>query len=348
MWNDLPQELLDKAFGYIDSKAQLAECRLVCKRWCYQADAILLGQHIILNNDGDVLQLYKFLNGNTTRGSLVRHLTLLGPCLHDYLLGQLVHLVFTPTMEKLEGRFEGHGSDILFEINSNALDDASGFDRLTVLPTPQEFTLMYFNTLAKFKRSLQSMALHFTDLNHSLEEQYIGEHLLGFEALRMLDLKIKINNVTDVEQILQHFNHLEQLEITLDTECTFIMSEKRLLEWTTSSVTVVKSLGILKIRGCFFGDVFEPLLQISQRKHHQTRHNRITIQSKRISKLLVNKFSHAGIDLTSHLPETDYITLARLALVLCSIDGTQHLQYDANRKLMMYVNAEQESTYTWL
>ncbi|KAK4509317.1 uncharacterized protein ATC70_007668 [Mucor velutinosus] len=345
MWSRLPQELLIKVFGYIDLKSQLAECRLVCKCWYSQADATLLGQHIVLENDGDVLQLCKFLNGDPARGGLFKHLMLLGAHFHVYLMSQLVHLVFTSTLEKFEGRLEGCGSHVLLEINSNAFSDTSGFDRLTILPTPQEFTLMYFITLLKFKRSLQSMALYLTDLNHRLEQQYIMKHLPDFKALVVLDLKIKINN----------------LEIELDTECAFIMSEKRLLEWTTSSIVVAESLNILEVRGCSFGDVFEYLcykypnvhtikLDISEYTTpsllfpaYNMTEEQITIQSTRISKQLINKFSRAGIHLALPLPETDSMKLERLALVLYHIDGTQQLKYDAKQKLIICVGLAEES-----
>ncbi|KAF1806995.1 hypothetical protein V8B55DRAFT_1320527 [Mucor lusitanicus] len=346
MWSCLPQELLVKIFGNIDSKPQLAECRLVCRFWHSQVDAILLAEHIILDSDHDVLQLYKFLNGNPARGSLVKHLTLRGSHYNEYLLSQLVHVVFSPTLEKFEGQLEGCGSDILLEINCKALDDTSGFDRLTVLPSPQEFTLMYFNTLLKFKQSLQSMALYLSDLDHSLEQQYIMTHVPGFAAVVVLDLKIKINDVTDVEEVLQHFDRLEQLTIELDTECAFIMSEKRLQEWTASSVTVVDSLDTLEVKGCFFGDVFEYLcykyanvnsikLDISEYltpsllipAYNTMSREQITIQSKRISQQVISKISRAGI----HLPETGPIQLECLALLQ---NDTAHLKYDEERKLI--------------
>jgi hypothetical protein len=364
MWSCLPPKLLTKLFGYIDSKAQLAECRAVCKNWYYQADATLLGQHIILDNVDDVLKLYKFLNGDPARGSLAKHLTLLRPFFHGILLSQLVYLVFTPTLEKLEGRLEGCGSDVLLEINTKALNDASDFDKLTVLPMPQDFMLMYFNTLVKFKQSLQSMALHLTELHHILEQQYIVEHLAGFEALVVLDLKIKINDATDVEQVLQHFSHLEQLVIELNADCTFIMSEKQLSVWTASSVTVVESFKILQLRGCFFGDVFEYLcykypkvktikLNISEYAtpslllpaYNMTK-EQITIQSKRISKRLIDIISCAGLDITSHLSETDSMKLEDLALLLNRIGGTRHLKYDAEWKLITCVNLNEESAQT--
>ncbi|EPB88130.1 hypothetical protein HMPREF1544_05074 [Mucor circinelloides 1006PhL] len=353
MWSHLPQELQIKIFGLIDSIAQLAECRLVCKCWYHQADSTLLGQHIILENDKDIIQLYTFLNGDPVRGSLVKNVTLLGPHFHDYLLGELVCLIFTPTLEKFKGRLEGCGSNILFEINLNALTDVSNFDRLTILPTPQKFTFMYFNTLVKFKESLQSMALYLNDLHQDLEQQrYIMERLQGFKALVMLDLKIKINNVTDAEQILQHFTRLEWLRLEIYTECAFIMSEKRTQEWTTNSVAVVESLKSLEVKGCIFGDVFEYLCykyaSIHTIKLDYSEHMRgllFTTDFERIVNRLMEMASRAEIDATFYLP--DYVGTERLTPLLNRIGGTKHLTYDAKRKLIIWTtdnNPKEEST----
>ncbi|CEP13507.1 hypothetical protein [Parasitella parasitica] len=259
MWKDLPQKVAIKIFRYVNTSANVGQCRLVCQNWQRPADRVMLEKQIILKDDKDVMRLYKILCGVPARGGLIKHLRLETQS-QNYLLCELLYLAFTPAMERLEGELLGYGSDILYEINFKASGlPSSSFTGLVAIPKPQMFSIMYLNTLVKFKKSLRRMDIDLTNQG-ILEQKYIMDQLGGFEALTKLELKMNISDLTEVDKVLMHFNDLEELSIELRSDCYFVMSEGRARIWAANTVKTVKSLKTLRIEGLCPSDVLEYLI----------------------------------------------------------------------------------------
>ncbi|KAI8640936.1 hypothetical protein BD408DRAFT_469084, partial [Parasitella parasitica] len=172
--NSLPAEILIEIFGYVNTLAQLCQCRLVCAEWYRIASPSVLGRPIVLNSSEEALRLYHHLKTYPENGKLIKKLSIDNyPWYIDQAFTENCWDLFalTPNLTVLEGEVDDDACyGQLLKLITNQKNKLS---KLAVIPHPNfdppfEYTLL----VPHLKDRLQEIyiSLRQDDDNRKLDE----------------------------------------------------------------------------------------------------------------------------------------------------------------------------------
>lgn len=144
----LPDELWTRIIGKVVTVAQLAQCRLVCRKRNRLFEVVMFGKPIAINSDKQALSLYCHLFKNLSNGELIKHLTLNHDVKSMTILDELMYLAFTPSMEYIGGTL---ATDDFFRLLGDIANNSPvKFINLKNIRCPNFATEAYINALLKF------------------------------------------------------------------------------------------------------------------------------------------------------------------------------------------------------
>lgn len=255
MIKTLPDELWTRIIGKINSIAQLAQCRLVCRKWNRPSEAAMFGKPIAIKSDKQALDLYCNLLRNPSNGRLIKHLTLNCDVKSMTILGELMHLAFTPSMEYIDGTLVS--DDFFLLLGDIANNSSVKFINLKSIPCPNFATEPYFNASLKFKESLTTMVLKFDYISPVI--LCFVEQLDKFKCLTSFSFYGGIDTIYRVEHFLRGCNHLK--ELTMDILLHDDLHDKNeIVRWAMINAKRIDSLKRLVISGSCRSDLTEYLL----------------------------------------------------------------------------------------
>ncbi|KAK4520391.1 uncharacterized protein ATC70_008525 [Mucor velutinosus] len=240
MIRNLPDELIAKIIDYNVSTADVAVCRLVCKRWSHLAEPLMFGKQITIRSEADALSLYGHLCRNPRYGKLVKRIHFQESDIMYALLEGLLHFILTPNMEKMTGRLSS-GHSFFRTACKIAKASTAKFDRLQVLPYPLYSSNAYDDALIAFKDTLREMVL-VLDANQIQAGVGIDSFIMDFKSLVHLTLNGSLGSLFLMEEFLQHCSTLEELTIHLHLADN--VHEKTFVE--TWAVPIVKAMNSVK------------------------------------------------------------------------------------------------------
>ncbi|KAF1800329.1 hypothetical protein V8B55DRAFT_1590996 [Mucor lusitanicus] len=244
----LPQELLDRVFSFIDSARDLAQCRLVCKFLDHPAERAMFSKPIVVRFGLTANALYYHLENKKTMGKLIRSLkfksswTSSEPSIYIKLLP----LVFTPTMESLQGIIRNPGFFKTLVDIAEATTEAT-FSNLKVLPTIENkhCSEEYGKALVYFGATLQHVLIS-GDRSAEIPWQVYSQ-LSTFDNLTSLEI-YNLNTLEGLDtleglnRILAPFLHLQELKLLSYGMIEDATDEEDLLEWMNEHVDQVDTL----------------------------------------------------------------------------------------------------------
>jgi hypothetical protein len=187
----LPDELWTRIIGKVVTVAQLAQCRLVCRKWNRLFEVAMFGKPIAINSDKQALSLYCHLFKNLSNGELIKHLTLNYDVKSITILDELIYLTFTPSMEYIGGTL---ATDDFFRLLGDIANNSPvEFINLKNIPCPNFATEAYINALLKFKETLTIVVLKFDILTPVIFN--FVEQLDKFECLTSFSFYGEIDTI---------------------------------------------------------------------------------------------------------------------------------------------------------
>lgn len=244
----LPEEILSKIFGYIDSNVQLAQCRLVCLKWSHPANSALFSNTIIFKTKEKALALYGQLFNDPSKGCLIRYIHFE----KTFDAFWMVKAIFnTASIANVE-RFSGITTtpDFYTWILDFTKGTTSAFPKLKQLPKYNKaLGKAYYDALLKFRSTITTI-----DIGQNLEylndtTKNLIQQLGTFENLTTLKYNGRFRQLSEMELLLKGCNHLRSLMLRafLDDQA---MDKATLDAWMTqNAVAQVESLEKLIITG---------------------------------------------------------------------------------------------------
>ncbi|KAL7313087.1 killer toxin resistant protein [Mucor circinelloides] len=204
----LPAELLSVIFDNVESNLQLAECRLVCRKWNDPAARSMLGNKITINSEKAASRLFRHLFLDPSKIPLIRHL--------DFRLDEdnlpmniykLLLLTFTPSIVNLTGSVK---SKRFFTALFDIVDTSpQTFANLATLPLYSGSDADFNTTVAlKFKDSLLYPTLRLSGQTTQTTKDFLKD-LDQFQNLGMVILRGHVNGLEWMEDLLKSNSDLE-------------------------------------------------------------------------------------------------------------------------------------------
>jgi len=204
----VPAELLSVVFDNIESNLQLAECRLVCRKWNDPAARSMLGNKITINSEKAASRLFRHLYLDPSKIPLIRHL--------DFRLDEdnlpmnvykLLLLTFTPSIVNLTGSVKSKRFfTALFDIVNTS---PQTFANLATLPLYSGSDADFNTTVAlKFKDSLLYPTLRLSGQTTQTTKDFLKD-LDQFQNLGMVILRGHVNGLEWMEDLLKSNSDLE-------------------------------------------------------------------------------------------------------------------------------------------
>lgn len=255
--NKLPKELLYKILNNINSVSELAQIRLVCKRWDQHAEKIMFSKQITITSNPQALVLYGHLFKKTSHGKLVRHIHF-HHSFQDksiWLMSALLRIVFTADILELTGVEK---QDDVFNVILTAANESE--TKLLFLPhQPDAFTVAYSDALITFRHTLTSITIR---LNRNTPDDTFWnfvDRLDEFKSLEVFDFSVSILVFRDLERILKGCTHLRSLSLNPYITADLINSNE-LNTWMRANVEKVRTLVHLTVVDECYGDLLEYLM----------------------------------------------------------------------------------------
>ncbi|KAL9556355.1 hypothetical protein MBANPS3_001906 [Mucor bainieri] len=248
----LPPELLPCIFDHVDSIAQLATCRLVCRRWNYHAEAAMFGKRLVINDETEANQLCNRLHEHPNYGNRVKSMHFMKVFDEEvpFIYVKLLAMAFTPTMETLTGFTKTTKFfDILTSIADKNCFEFTNLKQLPFYPNDQDGFICaeIMKRLKGSKLTIQIQSSHSQSLNWNVINQ-----LDGFNTLKHLELKDYIHECLDVDLILKKCHFLETLafsdfivgaeEAETEEVQSWIVENKVTREYTLKSIKFIDSV----------------------------------------------------------------------------------------------------------
>ncbi|CEP07558.1 hypothetical protein [Parasitella parasitica] len=252
-WHILPTELWLVIFDLIESAKELANCRLVCKRWSALAEAAMLGQNLKFDTVESISKFNSQLKMKPQMARLIKSIHL--PYTDDLnlpLQKELLDLALTPNIKHFQGQMS---EEILIHFLEIAQRSSSKFDRLQVLPELYTMDNKYVDTMLYFKDSLREISVSVLPFEMPESSQCIATHLREFRSLTKLTLDLyglpcsndEPTNFIELEKILNRCKHLEVLEFTWGSVVNSSMGTAEFKKWLSNNVQQVSSLYAFKV-----------------------------------------------------------------------------------------------------
>ncbi|CAO3621381.1 unnamed protein product [Mucor fragilis] len=256
--SSLPEELLRRVFGYINSSIQLAQCRLVCKKWNPHADTSMFSNTIVLRCREKALLLHALLFAVPAKGKLIRNIYFDEKFDTLWVIKAIFNAISIPNLESLMGTaLTPEFCDLLLEITARS---PGTFKKLKSLPKyQQDVDQKYLDVLLAFKETLEEIDIdnESKHLNDALMK--LVPHPNSFSNLNSLKFAAKFHQLSDVESILNGCMNLKTLELGNLWEGR-PMDKTALDAWMVQNVTQVESLEQLVIKHQCRCDVIEYLV----------------------------------------------------------------------------------------
>ncbi|KAL9554475.1 hypothetical protein MBANPS3_002805 [Mucor bainieri] len=253
----LPEEALRMMLNAIDNVNELAQLRLVCKRWNPLAERIMFSKQITLKSNPQALALYGHLSKNSSYGKLVRHIHF-DPSERksSWLMTALLKMIFTPDILKLTGKTR---HDYIYSLIANiASESDTPFENLLSLPHQQSaFTYAYSNALISFRHSLTSVTINLTRRTPDDTLWDFVDRLGEFKNLELFDFSATIARFSDLERVLKGCTHLRSL--TLRPALDQTLDSNEMSAWMQENVKQVYTLTSLRVIDECYGDLLEYL-----------------------------------------------------------------------------------------
>ncbi|GAN01809.1 hypothetical protein MAM1_0012c01244 [Mucor ambiguus] len=253
----LPEELLSRIFGYIDSNVQLAQCRLVCSKWSYPANTAMFSNTIVFTTKEKLMALHAQLFNDPSRGKLIRHIYFR----KDFDTFWMVKTVFNAAPLLNLETFEGEPSTTEFYNTMLDIikDSPTTFNKLESLPEYKDtVTQAYCDVLRACRHTLS--VIKFNNINYSLDGTMMefALELCTFDRLENLTHWGFFQQISDIELLLRGCIHVKKVNLGARIDGDPI--EKQQLEmWMHANVKQVESLTQLDIRCQCRCDVMEYL-----------------------------------------------------------------------------------------
>lgn len=256
MINILSEELILTIIKSLDSIADVAVCRLVCKSWNRIAEPVMFGKEIIIRSEEGALSLYAHLYSKPTFGKLIKHLSFEEDYLPVAILKGLLHFAFTPNMEFMTGSV---GSNQLYLLMNTIADKSPvKFFKLKTIPHPDSFSNIYNNSLITFKDTLQDFVFHIEDVEDD-DIWDMANQLETFKCLTKLTLSGSLLTVFNLEDILKGCSHLEELTTDIKLQVN-VLGKNEVDAWAATNVKVLDSVKKIIIQRECRSDLLEYLL----------------------------------------------------------------------------------------
>ncbi|KAL9558909.1 hypothetical protein MBANPS3_000686 [Mucor bainieri] len=152
----LPYEIQCIIFGYITSRKQLAQCRLVCRNWNAAAEQSMLQRRIAIQSNTQAMQLHYHLSRDESLARSIRPATDEQRTSNDPFV-QLIKLAFSSNTMILCGRV--FNSEFYRQLIAIAKSSPNQFENLIYLPS-SEFNEAYLEALYTFRRSMRALNLY--------------------------------------------------------------------------------------------------------------------------------------------------------------------------------------------
>ncbi|KAL9556568.1 hypothetical protein MBANPS3_001796 [Mucor bainieri] len=216
----LPIEIIHKIINFVDSAKTLGECRLVHTSWNRFAEDAMFSRPVVVKDTEALKKLYRHLEKKPEKVKLIKHLHL------DYIynegfLAQALQLIFTPTLEILEGVMLSDEHDDGYRDMINIIQSIDDDFHLKYISNGRRASDLYLDVVHFFKHSLERMDLSFHDDNCCEED---NTHLVSeaitevgqFKKLNHLDLEMYYDySLGDMERLLDRCNHLQHLRASV-------------------------------------------------------------------------------------------------------------------------------------
>lgn len=254
----IPEELIIRIVNYSDSVADLAQYRLVCKLWNTIVEPLMFSKRITINSAHGALALFGHLYRQPTYGKLIRHIHF-----EDYLPGTiqqgLLHLAFTPNMERITGEIDD--DDFYLLMNSIAEKRRGKFDKLKAIPHPSCYSAAYIIVLLNFQSTLEEVSISLKydndqDFNSSWD---LPSKMELFVSLVKLELEADMEALFDTEAMLVDCPRLKELTLTLGFNDT-IHVKSEIEAWAPTNVKIIDTVKKLTITHECRSDLLEYLL----------------------------------------------------------------------------------------
>lgn len=150
----LAKETLQLLFSHINSTKQLAQCRLVCKRFNPIAEKAMFDCSVVINIENQAFSLLQHLVRCQRKGISHFHWDFETTMLKmPQVFKHLLTFILTSKTVSLTGCIQG---DKLYDLIDGIVQQLPEKPSLILLPHPVEFREHYYRFLAKYQNTLQS------------------------------------------------------------------------------------------------------------------------------------------------------------------------------------------------
>ncbi|CAO3612129.1 unnamed protein product [Mucor fragilis] len=257
--SEVPGTLITKIINYSDSVADFAQFRLVCKQWNTITEPLMFSKPIHISSSSAALALYGHLYKQPNYGKLIRHLNFEEDFIPATIQRGLLHLAFTPNMERITGEID----DGDFYLLMNSIADKSGdkFDKLKAIPHPSYYSVLYDFALLNFKSTLEEITYSLRDANEedSSPSWDFSSKFESFVNLFKFELEADLEAVFDLEDTLAGCSRLKELTVKVHfNDKVHVKSEVE--AWAPLNVKIVDTVKKLVITRECRSDLLEYLL----------------------------------------------------------------------------------------
>ncbi|CAO0801186.1 unnamed protein product [Mucor circinelloides] len=260
----LPQELLFAILNNVPNVKQLAQCRLVCKRWEESATKAIFAKKITIKSEEQAFKLYRHLYRDTSKVPLIKHLhfELDDDDLH-FLVKELLQLTFTPSIQRFTGFAK---ADRFFTTLFNIVDRSpSSFDQLEEMTkyTGVDMSILDQRRL-KFGSIIRTFSLRVVKNNTFTNSTVIwSDHFHLFRNLTEFTLMGAPSGLNGIEQIIEGCHYLSTLSlVNMDYggQTVAKMTTEEVISWASNNVNKEESLKTLSIKTLCRPELIEYLL----------------------------------------------------------------------------------------
>ncbi|KAL9558109.1 hypothetical protein MBANPS3_001058 [Mucor bainieri] len=246
-WHSLPTEVWITVFDRLSEKKDLAQCRLVCKRWDPLAEKALFSPRLSLSYEYVNRKIHYHLSRKPFLGRYIQELhvmSLLGHKAITLVTKELLKLAITPEIKELEGRnVQAEFFEILLQIVQSS---PVQFSKIECIPTPWRQFDLYLDLNYMFRNSIKSL-----EFNNTVETQRLGffmNHLHEFTKVKKVMTRLKVSDLKKLDDILKQLRSLKYLEAGLYLDGPFIPKSKNELNaWLVQNVKQNENLEELQI-----------------------------------------------------------------------------------------------------
>lgn len=243
----LPVEVWLNIFDQVQDKQQLAQCKLVCKRWAQLVEMAMLKTVVLTETNTPKLYQHLLKNPRSIRYVQVVDLS-------KYPINNLLHLydfmtlVMTPSLKAIDANMcSSEFHEMLLEIVAQKPDDCIQLERLPMTTFSND---AYAALVSLLRKTLRLLVLGFIESARVELLGSVSNNLNMFERLtdlRVIDLIQYIDSVPKLDAMLKGCSHLTSLLLGVDQSPTRIATAN-LDTWLSQNVHKVDSVKSIFVR----------------------------------------------------------------------------------------------------